>query len=120
PFGPAVCPPQSISPAVLYSRRPASSVWAPGCDSLRPHSRVPTALCFMNGPVVFWDLSRVPKDYREDTFRFRSPRPGRDDGTCSPAALRLPTPGLGDQTGSGSGYVKSLQRNFPFWVEPRF
>ncbi|CAI9611962.1 unnamed protein product [Staurois parvus] len=38
-----VCPPQPVSPAVLYSRRPASSVWAPGCDSLRLHSRVPTA-----------------------------------------------------------------------------
>ncbi|CAI9544871.1 unnamed protein product [Staurois parvus] len=65
-----MCPLQPISPAVLYSRRPASSVWAPGCDSLRLHSRVPTAhaqaaLSFMNGPVVFWNLSRVPKDYRE-------------------------------------------------------
>ncbi|CAI9550431.1 unnamed protein product, partial [Staurois parvus] len=63
-----VCPLQPVSPAVLYSRRAASSVWAPGCDSLRLHSRVPTAnarvaLPFMNGPVVFWDLSRVPKDY---------------------------------------------------------
>ncbi|CAI9593910.1 unnamed protein product, partial [Staurois parvus] len=62
-----VCVPQPVSPAVLYSRRPASSVWAPGCDSLRLHSRVPTAharvaLLFMNGPVVFWDLSHVPKD----------------------------------------------------------
>ncbi|CAI9558230.1 unnamed protein product, partial [Staurois parvus] len=49
---------------------PASSVWAPGCDSLRLHSRVPTAhmrvaLSFLNGPVVFWDLSRVPQDFRE-------------------------------------------------------
>ncbi|CAI9562040.1 unnamed protein product, partial [Staurois parvus] len=66
----AVCPPQPVSPAVLYFRRLASSVWAPGCDSLRLHSRVPTAharaaLCFINGPVIFWDLSRVPKDYRE-------------------------------------------------------
>ncbi|CAI9564186.1 unnamed protein product, partial [Staurois parvus] len=50
-----------------------------GCDCLRLHNRVPTvharvALSFMNGPVVFWDLSRVPKDYRkggrEDTFCF--------------------------------------------------
>ncbi|CAI9548620.1 unnamed protein product, partial [Staurois parvus] len=79
----AVCPLQLVSLASQYPRRPASSVWAPGCDSLRLHSRVPTAharvaLRFMNGPVVFWDLSRVPKDYgeggREDTFRFRSPR----------------------------------------------
>ncbi|CAI9563037.1 unnamed protein product, partial [Staurois parvus] len=65
-----VCPPQPVSPAVLYCRRPASSLWAPGCDSLQLHSRVPTvhaqvALRFMNGPVVFWDLSHVPKDYRE-------------------------------------------------------
>ncbi|CAI9601173.1 unnamed protein product, partial [Staurois parvus] len=69
-LGPVVCPQQLVSPAVLYSRRPASSVWAPSCDSLRLHSRVPTAharvaLFFLNGPVVFWDLSRVPKDYRE-------------------------------------------------------
>ncbi|CAI9586315.1 unnamed protein product, partial [Staurois parvus] len=69
-LGPAVCPLQPISPIVLYSRRPASSVWAPGCDCLRLHSRVLTAharvaLHFMNGPVVFWDLSHVPKDYRE-------------------------------------------------------
>ncbi|CAI9548988.1 unnamed protein product, partial [Staurois parvus] len=42
----------------------------------------------MNGPVVFWDLSRVPKDYREGGH------------------LPLPTPGLGDRTGSGSGYLK--------------
>ncbi|CAI9565788.1 unnamed protein product, partial [Staurois parvus] len=79
----AVCPPQLVSPAVLYSRRPASSVWAPGCDCLRLHSWVPTAharvvLHFVNGPVVFWDLSRVPKDYREEGH-------------------------LGDRTGSGSG-----------------
>ncbi|CAI9532820.1 unnamed protein product [Staurois parvus] len=44
-------------------------MWAPGCDSLRLHSQVPTehvreALRFVNGPVVFWDLSRVPEDYR--------------------------------------------------------
>ncbi|CAI9607540.1 unnamed protein product, partial [Staurois parvus] len=69
-LGPTVCPPQPVSPAVLYSRRLASSVWAPGCDSLGLHSWVPTAhagvaLHFMNGPVVFWDLSRVPKKYRE-------------------------------------------------------
>ncbi|CAI9581365.1 unnamed protein product, partial [Staurois parvus] len=62
---------------------PASSLWAPGCDSLRLHSRIPSAharvvLCFLNGSVVFGDLSRVPKDYREggkeDTFHFQSPR----------------------------------------------
>ncbi|CAI9557522.1 unnamed protein product, partial [Staurois parvus] len=80
-LSPVVCPPQLVSPAVLYSRRPASSVWAPGCDSSRLHSRVPTAhervaLRFVNYPVVFWDLSCVPKDYREggkgreDSFRF--------------------------------------------------
>ncbi|CAI9552097.1 unnamed protein product, partial [Staurois parvus] len=65
-----VCPLQPVSPAVLYSRRLASSVWAPSCDSLWLHSQVPTAhvqvaLRFVNGPVVFWDLSRVPQDYRE-------------------------------------------------------
>ncbi|CAI9598525.1 unnamed protein product, partial [Staurois parvus] len=79
-----------VSPSARFTGRPvfqvpASSAWAPGCDSLRLHSQVPTAhvrvaLCFLNGPVVFWDLSRVPKDYREggreNTFRFRSPRPG--------------------------------------------
>ncbi|CAI9547270.1 unnamed protein product, partial [Staurois parvus] len=77
------CGVSPVSLAVLYSRRPASSVWALGCDSVQLHSRVPTAhvrvaLCFLNGPVVFWDLSRVPKDYREggreDAFRFRSLR----------------------------------------------
>ncbi|CAI9573730.1 unnamed protein product, partial [Staurois parvus] len=84
-LGPTVCPPQPVSPAILYSSWPAYLVWVPGCDSLRLHSRVPTAharvaLCFINGPVVFWDLSRVPKDYREGgreggrTFRFRLPR----------------------------------------------
>ncbi|CAI9573650.1 unnamed protein product, partial [Staurois parvus] len=45
----------------------ASLVWAPGCDSLRLHSRVPTAhareaLRFVNSPAIFWDLSRVPED----------------------------------------------------------
>ncbi|CAI9541223.1 unnamed protein product [Staurois parvus] len=54
----------------LLSLAPASSLWVPGCDSLQLHSRVPTAhdqeaLCFGNGPVVFWDLSCVPQDYRE-------------------------------------------------------
>ncbi|CAI9580888.1 unnamed protein product [Staurois parvus] len=42
--------------------------WAPSCDSLWLHSRVPTvreALHFLNGPVVFSDLSRVPEDYRQ-------------------------------------------------------
>ncbi|CAI9571512.1 unnamed protein product, partial [Staurois parvus] len=67
---PSVCPLQLVSPAVLYSRRPASSVWAPSCDSLWLHIRVPTAhvrvaLRFPNSSVVFWDLSCVPKDYRE-------------------------------------------------------
>ncbi|CAI9623418.1 unnamed protein product, partial [Staurois parvus] len=112
-----VCPPQLVSPAVLYSRRLASSVWAPGCDSLRLQSRVPTtharvALHFMNGPVVFWDLLRVPKDYREGER----------------------TPSASDSLGQGgSGYLsnldtrspkvpilngeQSLKWNFPFWVE---
>ncbi|CAI9563567.1 unnamed protein product, partial [Staurois parvus] len=54
--------------AARFTSRPVFQ--APGCDSLRLHSRVPTAhvrvvLRFMNGPVVFWDLSRVPQDYRE-------------------------------------------------------
>ncbi|CAI9623197.1 unnamed protein product, partial [Staurois parvus] len=65
-----VCPPQPVSPAVLYSSRPVSSVWAPSCDGLHLHSRVPTAharvaLRFINGPVVFWDLSLVPNDYTQ-------------------------------------------------------
>ncbi|CAI9551205.1 unnamed protein product, partial [Staurois parvus] len=122
-LGPVVCSPQLVSPAVLYSRRPASSVWAPGCDSLRFHSGVPTAhlqiaLRFLNGPVVFWDLSRVPKDYREG-----GRTPSASDRLC-------------DQTGRRSGYLsnpgtrpppplpkaeeQSLMRNFPFWVELRF
>ncbi|CAI9593926.1 unnamed protein product, partial [Staurois parvus] len=67
----------------LLSLALASLVWAPGCDSLRLHSQVPTAhaqevLRFVNGPVVFGDLSRVPEDYGEggggDNFHFRSPR----------------------------------------------
>ncbi|CAI9607158.1 unnamed protein product, partial [Staurois parvus] len=62
--------PAAISPAVLDFWRPASSVWVLGCDCLRLYSRVPTAnvqvaLRFMNGPVVFWDLSRVQEDYGE-------------------------------------------------------
>ncbi|CAI9542671.1 unnamed protein product, partial [Staurois parvus] len=51
----------------LLSLAPASLVWAPGCDSLWLHSQLPTAnareaLRFVNGPVVFWDLSHVPED----------------------------------------------------------
>ncbi|CAI9545240.1 unnamed protein product, partial [Staurois parvus] len=89
-----VCPPQLILPAVLYSRRPASSVWASGCDSLRLHSWVPNAharvaLRFVNGPLVFWDLSHVPKDYRE--------------GGRTPSVSNC----LGDRTGSGSGYLSN-------------
>ncbi|CAI9609469.1 unnamed protein product, partial [Staurois parvus] len=66
-LGPAVCSLQPISPAVLYFRRPASSVWAPGCEAASwvPTAHAQVALHFMNGPVVFWDLSHVPKDYRE-------------------------------------------------------
>ncbi|CAI9557985.1 unnamed protein product, partial [Staurois parvus] len=99
----------------------ASSVWAPDCDSFRLHSRVPTAharvaLRFVNGPVVFWDLSRVPKDYRE--------RGGR----TTSASDRL-----GDNSRRGSGYLSSsgtgspkvpilngewgTKAYFPFWVE---
>ncbi|CAI9571983.1 unnamed protein product, partial [Staurois parvus] len=70
PSVPWCVPPQPVSPAALYSRRPGIFSVGTGCDSLRLHSRVPTehvrvAMHFMNGPVVFWDLSRVPKDYRE-------------------------------------------------------
>ncbi|CAI9560947.1 unnamed protein product, partial [Staurois parvus] len=67
-----------VFPAARFTSRlvfqvPASSVWAPGCDSLRLHSWVPTAyaqvtLCFLNGPIVFWDLSCIPEDYGEDNF----------------------------------------------------
>ncbi|CAI9542756.1 unnamed protein product, partial [Staurois parvus] len=72
----------------------------------------------MNGPVVFWDLPHVPKDYGE--------------GGRTPSASDR----LGDRTGSGSGYLsnsgtlppkvpilnlpsgeQSLKLNFPFWVE---
>ncbi|CAI9559252.1 unnamed protein product [Staurois parvus] len=67
-------------------------MWAPGCDSLWLHSQVPTAharvaLRFVNGPVVFWDLSCVPKDYREG---------GR-------------TPSASDRLGQGgNGYLPNL------------
>ncbi|CAI9607896.1 unnamed protein product [Staurois parvus] len=44
---------------------------------------------FMNGPLVFRDLSRVPKEYRE--------------GGRTPSASDC----LGDQTGSGSGYLSN-------------
>ncbi|CAI9586660.1 unnamed protein product [Staurois parvus] len=96
-----MCPPQPISPAVLDSWRPASSVWAPGCDCLRLHSRVPTAhvrvaLLFMNGPVVFWDLSRVPEDYgegrRESTFCFRLPRWSDRNWELVPVKFGYPPP----------------------------
>ncbi|CAI9611354.1 unnamed protein product, partial [Staurois parvus] len=69
----------------------------------------------MNGPVVFWDLSHVPKDYRK--------------GGHLPLVIR-------PETGSGSGYLsnsgtrspkvsilngergeQSLKQNFPFWVD---
>ncbi|CAI9568496.1 unnamed protein product, partial [Staurois parvus] len=78
----------SVSPAACFTGHPVfqeAGIFSVGtsCESLQLDSRVPTAharevLHFMNGPVVFWDLSRVPKDYRkggrEDTFRFQSPR----------------------------------------------
>lgn len=46
----------------------ASLLWAPGCDSLRLYSRVPTAharaaLRSVTGPEVFWDLLYVPEDF---------------------------------------------------------
>ncbi|CAI9574484.1 unnamed protein product, partial [Staurois parvus] len=97
----------------------ASSVWAPGCDSLRLHSRVPTehareALRFVNGAVVLWDLSRVPKDYgeREDTFHFRSPRPRTRSGSSSLSNSGTRPPKVPILNGE-----QSLKRNFPFWVE---
>ncbi|CAI9551779.1 unnamed protein product, partial [Staurois parvus] len=72
----------------------ASSVWAPGCDSLWFHSRVPTAhereaLHFVNGPVVFWDLSCVQEDYGEG-------------GRTTSASDRL-----GNRSGGGSGYLSN-------------
>ncbi|CAI9619436.1 unnamed protein product, partial [Staurois parvus] len=88
-----------VLPAVFSSWAPASSLWATGCDSLRLHSRVPTehvrvALRFLNGPVVFWDLSLVPKDYREggreDTFHFRSTR--RSERKWERVPVKLPAP----------------------------
>ncbi|CAI9586103.1 unnamed protein product, partial [Staurois parvus] len=80
----------------LLSLALASSVWAADCDSLRLHSWVPTAhareaLRFVNGPVVFWDLSRVPEEYREGG--------GRTTSTSNR---------LGDCSGSGSGYLSNL------------
>ncbi|CAI9543031.1 unnamed protein product [Staurois parvus] len=99
------CPPQPVSPAVLDSRRPASSVWAPGCDSFQTHhSQVPTAharvaLGFMNGPVVFWDLSRVPKHYRE--------------GRRTPYASNC----LGDRTRSGSRYLSNSGTRSPLALQ---
>ncbi|CAI9536425.1 unnamed protein product, partial [Staurois parvus] len=72
----------AVLPAAIFSGRPvfpatASSVWTPGCDSLWLHSRVLTAharvvLHFVNGPAVFWDLSRVPEDYGEGGGRTTS------------------------------------------------
>ncbi|CAI9586094.1 unnamed protein product, partial [Staurois parvus] len=58
----------------FFSLALASLLWAPGCDSLWLHGRVPTAharetLHFVNGPVVFWDLSCVPEDYGEEGGR---------------------------------------------------
>ncbi|CAI9582498.1 unnamed protein product, partial [Staurois parvus] len=38
-LGPVVCPPQFVSPAVLYSRRPASSVWYPNLTGTHSHFR---------------------------------------------------------------------------------
>ncbi|CAI9548528.1 unnamed protein product [Staurois parvus] len=49
----------------------------------------------MNGPVVFWDLSRVPKDYRE--------------GGRTPSASDR----LGDRTRSGSGYLSNSGTRSP-------
>ncbi|CAI9606144.1 unnamed protein product, partial [Staurois parvus] len=78
-----------------------SSVWAPGCDSLRLHSQVPTvhvrvARRFLNGPVVFWDLSRVPQDYKEggeeDNFCFRSPRRSQRKWERVPVNFGYPLP----------------------------
>ncbi|CAI9599695.1 unnamed protein product [Staurois parvus] len=62
----------------------------------------------MNGHVVFWDLSHVPKDYREgrreDTFRFRSPRPV-GAGTCQ---IRIPNPQRYQSLmGSGGAVLKA-------------
>ncbi|CAI9532955.1 unnamed protein product, partial [Staurois parvus] len=73
----AVSSPRLVFTGRLLLPPPSSSVWAPGCDSLRLHSWVPTAharvaLHFVNGPVVFWDLSRVPEDYGEGGGRMTS------------------------------------------------
>ncbi|CAI9589220.1 unnamed protein product, partial [Staurois parvus] len=80
---------------------PASSVWAPGSDSLRLHSRVPTAharvaLHFLNGPVVFWDLSHVRKDF------------GEGGGRTTSTSDRL-----GDCSGRGSGYLSNSGTRSP-------
>ncbi|CAI9532883.1 unnamed protein product [Staurois parvus] len=45
----------------------------------------------MNGPVVFWDLSRVPKDYREGgRTPYASDRLGRWERV--PVKLGYPLP----------------------------
>ncbi|CAI9536999.1 unnamed protein product [Staurois parvus] len=49
----------------------------------------------MNGPIVFWDLSRVPKDYRV--------------GGRTPSASNR----LGNRTGSGSGYLSNSDTRSP-------
>ncbi|CAI9599558.1 unnamed protein product, partial [Staurois parvus] len=79
----------------LVFLEPASSVWAPGCDSLQLHSQLPSCekLC-LNGPLVFWDLSRVPEDYGE--------------GSTTSASDRL-----GDRSGSGSGYLSNSGTRSP-------
>ncbi|CAI9555825.1 unnamed protein product, partial [Staurois parvus] len=61
---------------------------------MRLHSRVPIVharveLSFVNGPVVFWDLSRVPKDYREGGHL-----PPRSDRKWEPVKFGYPLPCL--------------------------
>ncbi|CAI9531515.1 unnamed protein product, partial [Staurois parvus] len=87
-----------VSPAACFTGHPVFQevgVFSVGTRlcSLRFHSRVPTdraqvALRFMNGPVVFWDLSRVPKDYREGGHLPIGP-PEVGAGTCQ---IRVPAP----------------------------
>ncbi|CAI9581828.1 unnamed protein product, partial [Staurois parvus] len=56
-LGPVVCSLQPVSPAVLYSRRPASSLWAPGCEPATHCACVSSVAlhewsCSLLGPVT--------------------------------------------------------------------
>ncbi|CAI9574447.1 unnamed protein product, partial [Staurois parvus] len=90
----ALPPPQPVLSAVLYSRflhlrcgHPAVTAcsFTAGCPIA--HARV--ELRFVNGPVIFWDLSRVPQDY------------GGGEGRRTTSTFDR----LGDHSGSGSRYL---------------